>query len=396
MKSSEILEIATQRDYSSYELRSPEVQRYLVKLNSLAWRLSKEPLEDQPPWVDSPSSAPFVRPINEDEAASRSWEIACLSAISWIRHTGSIGALGNLIETIEEEAMTGRAPYRSAMFGKGMVLYGLKRYNASQLSFLRGHAQYATSGTVTPFFSYSRSVRIWPAPDKPILPRTNIGAPEAVHLITSGNPSYIKQFFSNYIASISKYSDATDPVLKLTLLIMETGRPEDDLDIDQELSQARSLFGNRFNHKTVRMPPEVRDHRAWLASQRFIALPTLVGEGEFIIVTDIDFAVSGSLDAFLKEASTFDCCVNGATRNSLQEWVPWLKYMAGLVTFSDFRVATQFSRQFKTLFDEVFTSQIWTWGIDQNLITTILDHSHLSLGKNLGSNPFYVPNIPRP
>ncbi|MFT0519364.1 hypothetical protein [Pseudomonas faucium] len=187
--------------------------------------------------------------------------------------------------------------------------------------------------------------------------------------VVAGNSLYINRFIDNYARSVAERSDGAFAGIHVHW-VKDVG--EHEAAIDQAMALARS-HGVAVNLTAERVS-DIVDKKSYYAQARFLIARRLsVFYGSPLMITDLDFQLCENPRAALTKLSLIDVSFLQHEPGTTMWAFPWLRSMAGSVWVNNTPKAREFFRLVEQGFDACFNPTWFNWGIDQNLLTTVLE-----------------------
>lgn len=407
----DLLEHIPAANYENYDLKNPNLRTYLNELTKLCWTLVSTPLEDRPDWFDAVHLAPFIAKREHPEAWARTYEVAGLACISYLASrvdSSKLALLDDFVGGLVRELHEGSSPARSNLFLQAICHYKQGDRGAGLLSFQQGNSQHVPSGVVTPFFSYSRSAvcGVLNYPELLSLMGDDTGGPKLSEpnikpngsrvVLTTGNPAYVETYFPTFLESFLSFDDTSNVDLHLHIMKEpdDAALPE---AVEAVISAAKKQLGPRFGC-SFSDSPRLRDMRSYFASARFFLMDAFIEAYELVVVTDIDMKTIKPVSGTFHWAEEYDLGFPTPREQIGKSWIPWLKTMAGTVSVKSSKQTREFWSHFAPIYRWVTSANDYNWGVDQNILTEMLDAfgPGLALGNIDLLRPFVPPGIARP
>jgi len=371
-----------------YDLTEPVARGLADELTALCWKYVRSGATEAPPWVWGPNPE---LPADREHFSARVYEALWLARLSSVL-TGAADAptMLDAVRRLQAELHDEGVPARSNLFLQAAVAYRQGDWRLAKHLFGRGNSQYVRRSAVSAFFSYTRSVDLL----EPALlgDRKERPAPRPdACIVVAADSRYIARFLKHYAESLVR--DTSSGRVDMWL---DWVRGDDDAESDQAhlaIESSRRALQGRLHVEEVPFDPRF-DPRTYLACRRFIAARPLLRRYGTVLITDIDYEVSGPLADFLATAASYDVCATRASWRSLAAFFPWLHVLAGTVVVRSTVIGEWFLGGFENALEAVIGAGSWTWGADQNILSTLV--RHLPYGAEFGNlrilgQPFSVP-----
>ncbi|MCE0931624.1 hypothetical protein [Pseudomonas monteilii] len=212
--------------------------------------------------------------------------------------------------------------------------------------------------------------------------------------VVAGNSLYINRFIENYARSLAENSHGVFGGIHVHW-VKELG--EDDAAIDAALNLAKThLPSINLSAETI---ADINDKKSYYAQARFLMARRLSAfYKKPLMITDLDFQLCADPREAIKKLALIDVSFLQANQTSVMWTFPWLRSMAGSVWVNNTPAAREFFRLVEQGFDACFNPSWFNWGVDQNLLTTVLEYfktkSHINFASMsaVSAEPLY--NVP--
>lgn len=330
----------------------------------------------------------------------RLYELAKIAKLDNILSSGL--KLDMLIAELEADVKKGiNIPSAYAMLGASHIAQG--RYDLGVYYFNKSNGIVGRNNCITAFMSLSRALPALASFEQPGVKSVQVAlefldevrdfnnAPVAV---IAGNALYINRFLENYTRSITEKGSGAFGGIHVHW-VKEKSEGQDFIDL--ALKQSR-LFCPELN-VTFEEIDEVLDKKSYFAQSRFLVARRLSEHyGQPLLITDLDFQLCQDPSDALKKLSFIDVSFLQHKVKSAQWAFPWLRSMAGSVWVNNTEAAREFFRLMELGFASCYNPHWFNWGVDQNLLSTVLEYtrtkSHLNFASFLqvaGPHLFNVP-----
>lgn len=324
---------------------------------------------------------------DKPHSRQRLYELAKIAKLDNILSSGS--KLDLLIAELEGDVNNGiNIPSAYAMLGASHVADG--RYDLGVYYFNKSNAIAGRNNCITAFMSLSRALPCLAAFDQPAnsfgqtslkflneIRRFN-GGPVAV---VAGNALYINRFLENYARSIGEKGAGSFGGIHVHW-VKEKAEGTDAI----ELALKKSMQYYPELNVTVEEIDEVLDKKSYFAQSRFLVARRLSEHYRLpLLITDLDFQLTQDPSDAVKKLSFIDVSFLQHKAKSAQWAFPWLRSMAGSVWVNNTQAAREFFRLMELGFTSCYNAHWFNWGVDQNLLTSVLEYSRTKLHLNFAS-----------
>lgn len=293
------------------------------------------------------------------------------------------------ISALESDLRVGvNTPSAYAMLGAAHVAEG--RYDLGVYYFNKSNSIGGRNNCITAFMGLSRAIPAFSAFEQPQSRSSESqlvflgslvsfeGGPVAV---VAGNALYINRFLENYARSIAEKGSGSFCGLHVHWVKEKT---ESTDSINLTIDKARSVFPNL--NVTVEEIEEVLDKKSYFAQSRFLVARRLNKYyGLPLLITDLDFQLTQDPSDAIKKLSFIDVSFLQHKTTSAQWAFPWLRSMAGSVWVNNTVSAREFFRLMEVGFSSCYNPHWFNWGIDQNLLSSVLEFSRTKLQLSFAS-----------
>lgn len=305
-----------------------------------------------------------------------------------IYELAKIGKIGNamatgisilpIVEELKEDIRRGvNTPSAYALLGACSLAN--QNYDLGIYYFNRANHISARTHCITGFMSLSRAV-----PSFSALSIDEVGRfPEELECfgevrsfdcevvsVVAGNSLYINRFIENYARSLAANSHGVFGGIHVHW-VKDSG--EEDSAIESALGLAkRHVPDINLSVETI---ADINDKKTYYAQARFLMARRLSAFYQRpLMITDLDFELCADPRDAIKKLELIDVSFLQARQNSIMWAFPWLRSMAGSVWVNSTPTAREFFRLVEQGFDACFNPAWFNWGIDQNLLTTVLEY----------------------
>ncbi|MEZ2625233.1 hypothetical protein ACBP82_12785 [Paenalcaligenes hominis] len=210
-------------------------------------------------------------------------------------------------------------------------------------------------------------------------------------ITVAGDGEYIKRFLIRYVESLNENLD-----LQVDFIVCYV-RPEGSVDasVDCVLDFARGIYSRGDLFVDYINCPDYEDVRSYYSCVRFLQAEKHLAVRSFLLITDLDYQLSKpEFSLFLDRVRPYSLALNEKL-DIVQSLFPWLKYTAGTVYLTNDSAGHHFLALFKESFRFVYNHNCFNWGIDQNIIFSVIEclkRRGILIGniKKIGE-PFSVP-----
>ena len=277
-------------------------------------------------------------------------------------------------------------------------------YELGTYYFNRANHISARNHCITSFMALSRAI-----PSLSALNADDIGAPAAelecvgevrqfegaVVSVVAGNSLYINRFIENYARSLAENSHGVFGGIHVHW-VKDPG--EEDGSIETALSLAKvHVHDINLSVETI---SDIHDKKSYYAQARFLIARRLSAfYKKPLMITDLDFQLCADPREAITKLAFIDVSFLQASQTSVMWAFPWLRSMAGSVWVNNTPAAREFFRLVEQGFDACFNPVWFNWGVDQNLLTTVLEHfrknSHINFASMSAVSPEPLYDVPR-
>ena len=199
--------------------------------------------------------------------------------------------------------------------------------------------------------------------------------------VVAGNSVYINRFIENYARSIASNSSGAFSGVHVHW-VRDEG--EDEHAIMAAMSAARA-HGVDINQTTETLNG-VFDKKSYYAQSRFLIARRLLDFYQKpLMITDLDFQLCASPRNAIAKLELIDVSFLQHKACSVMWAFPWLRSMAGSVWVNNTAKGREFCRLIEHGFYSCFNPAWFNWGIDQNLLTSVLEYMRNGAGLNFAS-----------
>lgn len=317
----------------------------------------------------------------------RLYELAKIAKLDGMLSSGS--SLELLISGLESDIRYGiNTPSAYAMLGASHVAEG--RYDLGVYYFNKSNAIAGRNNCITAFMGLSRAMPASAAfeqprtgsSDSPLVFLNDIvdfaGGPVAV---VAGNALYINRFLENYARSIAEKGLGSFSGMHVHW-VKEKNESSDSIDLT--VNKAKLAFPSL--NVTFEQVEDVLDKKSYFAQSRFLVARRLNEHYHLpLLITDLDFQLGQDPSDAIKKLSFIDVSFLQHKSKSAQWAFPWLRSMAGSVWVNDTDAAREFFRLMEVGFSSCYNPHWFNWGVDQNLLTSVLEYSRTTFHLNFAS-----------
>lgn len=248
---------------------------------------------------------------------------------------------------------------------------------AGAFKILKATQEYFSGNITTPFLSYCRSVasvvceRGWNL-------EVILGSPSSRGAVfVAADLLYVRRFLKRYIDSMVSRLDVDGVDFILCLIVSEGELSSEDVSFLDKIG--KSYDKGRFVLE-LKNKPDYGDIRTYYACSRFMLAGNYLERYDYLVITDMDYEIKegASYSAFLDGLESYSLGVN-KKEQGLGSFFPWLKYTAGTVYVRNDSLGIEFLNKFKWVFDNNYNGNCFNWGLDQNILYSLLEG--LSMGK---------------
>ncbi|HDS1772071.1 hypothetical protein NPS33_05545 [Pseudomonas putida] len=313
---------------------------------------------------------------DKPHSRQRIYELAKIGKIGHAMATGL--PISQVAEELKEDIRNGvNTPSAYALLGACSLAN--QDYELGIYYFNRANHISARTHCVTSFMSLSRAIPSFAALNSDEGNRfsaelTYVGDvnkfDSEVVSVVAGNSLYINRFIENYARSLAENSHGVFGGIHLHW-VKDPG--EEDTAIEIALSLAKTHLPDI--NLTVEAIADIQDKKSYYAQARFLIARRLSAfYKKPLMITDLDFQLCADPREAIKKLALIDVSFLQASQASIMWTFPWLRSMAGSVWVNNTATAREFFRLVEHGFDACFNPSWFNWGIDQNLLTTVLEH----------------------
>ncbi|HHJ1299045.1 MULTISPECIES: hypothetical protein [Pseudomonas] len=365
---------------------SPLGKPFCDQLTAEQWRVvrGKKLSEDEIQRVEGVSM--HLHFADKPHGRQRLYELAKIAKLDNILSSGS--KLGLLISELEADVKSGiNTPSAYAMLGASHIAEG--RYDLGVYYFNKSNSIVGRNNCVTAFMSLSRALPALASFEQPCVgPKTSLAFLNEVRsfndgpvAVVAGNALYINRFLENYARSIAEKGSGSFGGIHVHWVKEKTEAPG---FIDVALMKSR-LFCTELN-VTFEEVDEVLDKKSYFAQSRFLVARRLSEHyRQPLLITDLDFQLSQDPSDAFKKLSFIDVSFLQHKIKSAQWAFPWLRSMAGSVWVNNTEAGREFFRLMELGFASCYNAHWFNWGVDQNLLTSVLEYSRTKSHLNFAS-----------
>lgn len=305
-----------------------------------------------------------------------------------IYELAKIGKIGNamasglpvspIIEELKEDIRNGvNTPSAYALLGACSLVN--QNYELGIYYFNRANHISARTHCITGFMSLSRAIPSFAAlevdeaggtsSDLKFSGETRAFECEVVSVV-AGNSLYINRFIENYARSLAENAHGVFGGIHVHW-VKDLG--EEDSTIEIALGRAKMHVPSiNLSFETL---ADINDKKSYYAQSRFLMARRLsMFYQKPLMITDLDFELCADPRDAIKKLALIDVSFLQANPTSIMWAFPWLRSMAGSVWVNNTPTAREFFRLVERGFDACFNPAWVNWGVDQNLLTTVLEH----------------------
>lgn len=188
--------------------------------------------------------------------------------------------------------------------------------------------------------------------------------------VVAGNSLYINRFIENYARSLAENSHGMFCGIHVHW-VKDPGEEYSSIDVAISLAKVHVPDINL----SVESIADINDKKSYYAQARFLIARRLSAYyGKPLMITDLDFQLCADPREAIKKLALIDVSFLQANHRSIMWAFPWLRSMAGTVWVNNTPTAREFFRLVEQGFDACFNPTWFNWGVDQNLLTTVLEH----------------------
>ncbi|MFG0851054.1 hypothetical protein ACF8R4_11080 [Pseudomonas sp. FYR_2] len=337
---------------------------------------------------------------DKPHSRQRLYELAKIARLDSRLSSGA--DVDELIAELELDVRNGiNTPSAYAMLGASHIAEG--RYDLGVYYFNKANSIVGRNNCITAFMGLSRALPALAAFEQPFFndgeaslkflseARTFVGGVVAV---VAGNALYINRFLENYARSIAEKGSGVFGGIHVHW-VKERSEALDF--IDTALTKSRG-FCPELN-VTYEEIDEVLDKKSYFAQSRFLVARRLIENYRLpLLITDLDFQLNQNPSGAINKLSFIDVSFLQHNKTSAQWAFPWLRSMAGSVWVNNTDAAREFFRLMELGFASCYNPHWFNWGVDQNLLSSVLEYSRTksqlnfaSFSEVAGSQLFNVP-----
>ncbi|WEK29773.1 MAG: hypothetical protein P0Y58_23240 [Candidatus Pseudomonas phytovorans] len=324
---------------------------------------------------------------DKPHSRQRLYELAKIAKLDSRLSSGS--DVDELIAELELDVRNGfNIPSAYAMLGASHVAAG--RYDLGVYYFNKANSIVGRNNCITAFMSLSRALPALAAFEQPSYKggetslkflsevRTFVGGPVAV---VAGNALYINRFLENYARSIAEKGSG----LFGGIHVHWVKEKSEGLDfIDATLAKSKNFFSEL--NVTYEEIDEVLDKKSYFAQSRFLIARRLSEHYRLpLLITDLDFQLTQDPSSAINKLSFIDVSFLQHKNKSAQWAFPWLRSMAGSVWVNNTEAAREFFKLMELGFSACYNAHWFNWGVDQNLLTSVLEYTRTKSQLNFAS-----------